>query len=508
MLLKHTFLIKNRFKYIMQAWRGIHDFSVPDGKTYINGSWVAAKNGKTFPVYNPANGETVANVPDCGIEETNEAINGCFDAFKTWRNTTAKERAAFLRRMFELQMKNSNSLAQIITLEGGKTLTESVGEINYGASFFEWFSEEARRIYGDIVPSPFKNKQLFFFREPIGVAGIITPWNFPNAMITRKVAAALAAGCTCVIKPAEDTPLSALAIAKLAEEAKVPPGVINVITTSRNNTASVGKQLCENTKVATISFTGSTAVGKLLFEQSASTIKRVSLELGGNAPFIVFNSADIPKAVTGAMASKFRNSGQTCVCTNRILVQEKIHDEFVTSLAKAMQNQLKVGEGLKPDVTIGPLINENAVRKVERHVEDALQKGANLVLGGKVHSCGKTFFEPTLLTNLKKDMLISKEETFGPVAAIMKFSSEEEAIEIANSTQSGLSGYFYSGDISQIWRVAKALEVGMVGVNEGIFSCAEAAFGGVKESGLGREGSRYGIDEYVQIKYMCLGGLD
>ncbi|GBM16307.1 Succinate-semialdehyde dehydrogenase, mitochondrial [Araneus ventricosus] len=467
MLLKHTFLIKNRFKCIIQGWRRIHDFSVPDGKTYINGSWVAAKNGKTFPVFNPANGETVANVPDCGIEETNEAVDGCYDAFKTWKNTTAKERAAFLRRMFELQMKNSNSLARIITLEGGKTLTESVGEISYGASFFEWFSEEARRIYGDIVPSPFKNRQLFFFREPIGVAGIITPWNFPNAMITRKVAAALAAGCTCVIKPAEDTPLSALAIAQLAEEAKIPPGVINVITTSRNNTVSVGKRLCEHTKVATISFTGSTAVGKLLFEQSASTVKRVSLELGGNAPFIVFNSADVSKAVTGAMASKFRNSGQTCVCTNRILVQEKIHDEFVTALGKAMQNQLKVGEGLKPDVTTGPLINENAVRKFPA-----------VISSGAARSGGT------------------------------RFSSEERLHQIANSTQSGLSGYFFSGDISQIWRVAKSLEVGMVGVNEGIFSCAEAAFGGVKESGLGREGSRYGIDEYVQIKYMCLGGLD
>ncbi|GIX86349.1 succinate-semialdehyde dehydrogenase, mitochondrial [Caerostris extrusa] len=322
-------------------------------------------------------------------------------------------------------------------------------------------------------------------------------------MITRKVGAALAAGCTCVIKPAEDTPLSALAIAQLAEEAKIPPGVINVVTASRNNTPSIGKRMCEHKKIATISFTGSTAVGKLLLEHSAPTVKRVSLELGGNAPFIVFNSANVSKAVAGAIASKFRNSGQTCVCTNRMLVQEGIYDEFIMELKKAMQDQLRVGEGVKPGVTVGPLINENAVKKVEKHVQDALQKGAKLILGGKIHSCGKTFFEPTLLANLKRDMLISEEETFGPVAAIMKFTSEDEALEIANSSRSGLAE-----DISQIWRVAKCLEVGMIGINEGIFSCAESAFGGIKESGLGREGSRYGIDEYVNIKYLCLGGLD
>ncbi|GFS58165.1 succinate-semialdehyde dehydrogenase, mitochondrial [Trichonephila inaurata madagascariensis] len=371
-------------------------------------------------VFNPANGNTIANVPDCGIVETDEAVEAACIAFKTWKDVTAKERAAFLRRMFELQMKSSETLAHIITSEGGKPLAESAGEINYGASFFEWFSEEARRIYGDIVPSPFKNKQMLFLREPVGVAGIITPWNFPNAMITRKVAAALAAGCTCVIKPAEDTPLSALAIAQLAEEAKVPPGVINVVTSSRSNTPSIGKRLCENRNVATISFTGSTSVGKLLLEHSASTVKKVSLELGGNAPFIVFNSANISKAVAGAMVSKFRNSGQTCVCTNKILVQKGIYEEFIAELAKAMQNQLNVGEGMQPGVTVGPLINENAVKKVERHVQDAVEKGAELVLGGKVHSLGKNFFEPTLLRNLKKNMLICGEETFGPVAAVMK----------------------------------------------------------------------------------------
>ncbi|GFS34952.1 succinate-semialdehyde dehydrogenase, mitochondrial [Nephila pilipes] len=454
-------ILKCRFKYIILACKRKYSFSIPEGKTYINGKWISANSGKTFPVLNPANGNTIANVPDCSIVETNEAVEAACIAFKTWKNVTAKERATFLRRMFELQMKNSERLAHIITLEGGKPLAESIGEINYGASFFEWFSEEARRIYGDIVPSPFKNKQMFFLREPVGVAGIITPWNFPNAMITRKVAAALAAGCTCVIKPAEDTPLSALAIAQLAEEAGAPPGVINVVTSSKSSTPSIGKRLCENPNVATISFTGSTSVGKLLLEHSASTVKKVSLELGGNAPFIVFNSANVFKAVAGAMVSKFRNSGQTCVCTNKILVQEGIYEEFIAELAKAMQNQLKVGEGIQPGVTVGPLINENAVKKVERHVQDALEKGAQLVLGGNVHSQGKNFFEPTLIGNLRKDMLICAEETFGPVAAVMKFSSEVEAIEVANSSRSGLAGYFYSEDISQIWRVAKNLEMNM-----------------------------------------------
>ncbi|KAG8198043.1 hypothetical protein JTE90_001878 [Oedothorax gibbosus] len=453
--------VKFRSSSFLTTYKMCSHFSFSKNKTFINGKWVSAKDGKEFPVYNPADGSIVANVPDCTVSELNEAIEGSYDAFKTWKNTTAKERSAILRRLFDLQMKYKDDLARILTLEAGKSLAESVGEISYGASFFEWFSEEARRIYGDIVPSPVKSRQMFFYKQPVGVAGIITPWNFPNAMITRKVGAALAAGCTCVIKPAEDTPLSALAIAQLAEEAKVPPGVINVVTSSRNNTPAIGKGMCEHLKVATISFTGSTAVGKLLLEHSAPFVKRVSLELGGNAPFIVFNSANVSKAVAGAMASKFRNSGQTCVCTNRILVQEDVYDEFCKELTKVMQNQLVVGNGMDSNVTVGPLINENAVKKVNSHVEDALQKGAKLILGGKPHSTGKTFFEPTLLTDIKQNMLICKEETFGPVAGVMKFKSEEEAIEIANSTRSGLAGYFYSEDVSQIWRVAQALEVGM-----------------------------------------------
>lgn len=499
-------ILKCTHKMSFSGMRQIHDF-LPKGKTYINGKWISTQD-KVFPVYNPANGEIISSVPDCSSVEVKEAIDGSYDAFKTWSNTTAKERSSILRKLYDLQMQNKDLLAKIITLEVGKVFKESEGEIVYGASFLEWFSEEARRIYGDVIPSPFKNKQLFVLKQPIGVAGIITPWNFPNAMITRKVGAALAAGCTCIIKPAEDTPLSALALAKLAEEAKVPPGVINVITTSRKNTSNVGKILCESEKVATISFTGSTAVGKILLENSASTVKKVSLELGGNAPFIVFNSAKIPQAVSGLIASKFRNSGQTCVCTNRILVQEGVYDEFIEELTKTMKNQLKVGDGFDQSVNMGPLINEKAVAKVQVHVQDAVKKGANLVLGGQVHSCGKTYFEPTLLTNVQSEMIVCSEETFGPVAAVMKFSSEEEAIKLANSAKTGLAGYFYSEDISQIWRVAKQLEVGMVGVNEGIISMAEVPFGGIKESGIGREGSKFGIDEYTEIKYICLGGLN
>ncbi|XP_054708994.1 succinate-semialdehyde dehydrogenase, mitochondrial-like [Uloborus diversus] len=488
--------------------RPLHHFRFPKDSTYINGKWISAKDGSIFPVSNPADGETLAFVPDCSTVDLDEAINGAHDAFKEWKNTTAKERSYILRKMFNLHMENVGDLAHIITAEVGKPLQESVSEINYGASFLEWFSEEVRRIYGDIVPSPFKNKQMFFIRQPVGVAGIITPWNFPNAMITRKVGAALAAGCTCIIKPAEDTPLSALAFADIADKAGVPPGVINVVTSSRKNTPSIGKKLCESHKVATISFTGSTEVGKMLLMNSASTVKKVSLELGGNAPFIVFNSANVKQAVSGLMASKFRNSGQTCVCTNRILVQDKIHDSFVSELSKAMKNQLIVGNGFDTGVTLGPLINQHAVEKVEGHVKNAIENGANLVIGGKRHSRGGTYFEPTLLTQVTKDMLPFCEETFGPVAAIMKFSTEEEAIEIANSSKSGLAGYFYSEEVAQIVRVAKAIEVGMVGVNEGIISTSEAAFGGIKESGIGREGSRYGIDEYVEMKYICLGGLN
>ncbi|XP_042897453.1 succinate-semialdehyde dehydrogenase, mitochondrial [Parasteatoda tepidariorum] len=450
-MLKH--LLKRKLDVIGRNM--LHTFTIPEGKTFINGKWVSAKSGKEFDVFNPANGEVIAKVPDCNTSDLDDAIHGASEAFKTWSNTTAKERSDALRRMFDILKKHTDSLAKLMTLEMGKSIKEATGEIGYGASFLEWFSEEARRINGEILQSPAKSKQLMIIRQPIGVAGIITPWNFPNAMITRKVGAALAAGCTCVIKPAEDTPLSALAIAQIAEEAKIPSGVINVVTCSRIHTKDIGKKLCEDSKVATISFTGSTAVGKLLLQDCAPYVKRVSLELGGNAPFIVFNSANVSAAADGAIASKFRNSGQA-----------------------------------------------------DRHVKDAVNKGAELVTGGKVHSSGKCFYEPTLLKNVKTDMLICQEETFGPVAGVMKFKSEEEAIEIANTAKTGLAGYFYSQDISQIWRVAKALEVGMVGVNEGIISTAEAPFGGIKESGIGREGSHYGIDEYVNMKYICLGGLN
>lgn len=477
-------------------------------KAFIHGQWVSSKDGKTFPVLNPSTGRRIAEVSDCGVADAEEAIQSAHDAFQTWGGTTTKERSGVLRKLFELQMKYSKDLARIMTEEMGKSLKEAEGEINYGASFLEWFSEEARRIYGEVIPSPVKNKLPVILRQPVGVAGIITPWNFPNAMITRKVGAALAAGCTCVIKPAEDTPLSALAFAQLAEEAKVPPGVINIITASRENTPALGKHLCESPQIGTISFTGSTAVGKLLLKQSASTVKRVSLELGGNAPTIVFDSANLEKAVPGVMASKFRNSGQTCVCTNRILVQSKIHGEFVDKLAQKIKQDLFVGDGFDPKTNVGPLINNNAVQKVERHVMDALDKGANVLLGGKRNPQGENFYEPTLITGVTRNMLVCQEETFGPVAAVVKFDTEDEAVTIANSTRAGLAGYLFSEDISQVWRVAKRLELGMVGVNEGLMSMAEAPFGGVKESGIGREGSRHGIDEYVYIKYVCFGSLE
>lgn len=476
-------------------------------EAYINGKWVAAKSGKTFQVTNPSTGDIIGDVADCNSEDVQLAIDAATEAFKTWGSTTAKERAKLLRAFFDLQNKYQDDLAKIITLEMGKTLKESQGEISYGSSFWEWFAEEARRIYGEVVQSPFPGRRMIFIRQPVGVAGLITPWNFPNAMITRKAGAALAAGCTCVIKPSEDTPYSALALAKIAEEAGFPPGVFNVLPTSRTNTPAVGKLLCESPSVAAISFTGSTAVGKLLLEQSASTVKKVSLELGGNAAFIVFNSADLDKAVAGAIASKFRCTGQTCVCTNRILVQEDIHDEFVTKLAAAMLKELKVGDGFDENASVGPLVNDKAVKKVEQHIIDAKARGGNVVVGGLSHSLGPNFFEPTLITNVTTDMLVCKEETFGPLAAVLKFKTEDEALQIANSVRTGLAGYFFTSDIGQAWRIAEKLQVGMVGVNEGLLTCAEGAFGGVKESGLGREGSKFGIDEFSNIKYICFGNL-
>ncbi|KAG0429831.1 hypothetical protein HPB47_023259 [Ixodes persulcatus] len=476
-----------------------HKYALLNESAYINGKWCPSKSGKTFQVTNPANGDVICSVSDCSVDDVEEAIQSARTAFEGFKNTTAKERSALLLKFYNLQLQHTEELARLMTAENGKPLVESRGEIAYGASFLEWFSAEARRTYGDHVPSPVKGKEMLFIRQPIGVAAIITPWNFPNAMITRKIGAALAAGCTCVIKPAPDTPLSALGPGPAVRGGRLPPGP---------TTPAVGLRLCEHPDVAAVSFTGSSAVGKLLLKQCASTVKKVSLELGGNAPFIVFDSANIDKAVTGALACKFRNTGQTCVSANRILVQDGIHDQFVASLAEAIQQKMKPGNGLEPETTLGPLINAKAVDKVEHHVADAVEKGSTVVLGGKKHSLGGNFFEPTLLTNVQRDMLVCQEETFGPVASIIRFKTEEEAVELANSTRVGLAGYFYSENVSQVWRVAKALEVGMVGVNEGLISCAEGAFGGVKESGLGREGSRYGMDEFMQLKYICFGGLE
>uniref|UniRef100_A0A4W3HRB7 Succinate-semialdehyde dehydrogenase n=1 Tax=Callorhinchus milii TaxID=7868 RepID=A0A4W3HRB7_CALMI len=424
--------------------------------------------------------------------------------FVRWREV---ERSILLRKWYELMMKNKDELARLITSENGKPLHEASAEVVYAASFLEWFAEEARRVYGDVVPSPSPDRRILILKQPIGVASIITPWNFPSAMITRKVGAALATGSTVVVKPAEDTPLSALALAELASQAGIPAGVFNVVPASRANTPAVGEVLCTDPLVAIVSFTGSTATGKILLGHTTNTVKKASMELGGLAPFIVFDSADVDLAVVGALACKFRNTGQTCVCANRFMVQKGIHDVFVEKLAKAMERDLRVGSGFEKETTQGPLINERAVKKVESHISDAVSHGACVVTGGKRHSLGGTFFEPTLLSNVTPDMLCSREETFGPLAPVIKFETEEEALAIANACDVGLAGYFYSRDPAQIWRVAERLEVGIVGVNEALLSTVEAPFGGVKQSGLGREGSKYGIEEYLEIKYVCFGGL-
>lgn len=476
------------------------------GKAYINGSWVTGKEGKTFEVRNPATGELLAEVPDLGAADAEEAIGVAYETFQTWKETTAKERAKILRTWGELLLANQEHLAKLLTLENGKPLNEAKGEIGFSASFFQWYSEEARRTYGDVVPTHNKKLRLVFVRQPVGVAGLITPWNFPAGMIARKAAAALAAGCTTVLKPAEDTPLSALAMAKLGEEAGVPPGVFNILPCSRANAPAIGKTFCESPLVAKISFTGSTATGKVLLQQAASTVKKVSMELGGNAPFIVFNSANVDEAVRGAMTCKYRGSGQTCVCANRILIQEGVYDEFCDKFA-AEAKKLVVGDGMKEGVTQGPLINERGFEKVKRHVEDALQNGGKVLVGGKPHSLGRTFFEPTVISEVTNKAVVFEEETFGPLAALVKFKTEEEAVAIANNSRHGLAGYFYSQDISQAWRVAEKLEVGMVGINESLISLDSIAFGGVKESGLGREGSKYGLDDYMEIKYICFGGI-
>ncbi|XP_065255445.1 succinate-semialdehyde dehydrogenase, mitochondrial [Emys orbicularis] len=472
---------------------------------FVGGRWVQA--AAAFPVLDPASGAELERVADCGVAEARAAVRAAWEAGPGWSAAPAKERSALLRKWYNLMMENKDDLAKIITAENGKPLKEAQGEILYSASFLEWFAEEARRIYGDIIPPSVKDRRLLVLKQPVGVAAVITPWNFPSAMITRKVGAALAAGCTVVVKPAEDTPLSALALAELANQAGIPAGVYNVVPCSQQQTPAVGEALCTDPLVAKISFTGSTATGKVLLHHAAGTVKRISMELGGHAPFIVFDSADVDRAVAGALASKYRNSGQTCVCTNRFLVQKRIHDAFVEKFAKAIEKELHVGNGFDEGTTQGPLINEKAVGKVERHISDAVSQGASIVTGGKRHSFGKNFFEPTLLSNVTTNMLCTQEETFGPLAPVIKFDTEAEAVAIANSANVGLAGYFYSQDPAQIWRVAEQLEVGIVGVNEGLVSSVECPFGGVKQSGLGREGSKYGIDEYLEIKYVCFGGL-
>lgn len=471
-------------------------------KAFINGHFSHALDKSTFQVCNPFNNETIANVADCGIEDTRLAINHANEAFKSWRCLTGIERGQILRKWYELQLENLDDLATILTHEQGKPFIESKGEIRYGASFVEWFSEEAKRVYGDTIPGHQRDKRIVVLKQPVGVAAAITPWNFPNAMITRKVAPALAAGCTVVVKPPRLAPLSSLALAVLAREAGFPPGVINFVTSS--NAALVGGELAMNPVVRKVSFTGSTEIGKALIKQCADNVKRVSMELGGNAPFIVFDDADIDKAVKGALDSKYRNAGQTCVCTNRIFAQEGIFQEFTRKLTNAVRDQ-KIGNGMNEDVTIGPLIEEKAVQFIEGVVNDAVNKGATILTGGKRHGLVKDtlLFEPTVLINVNPDMKVFSEEIFGPVAPVFKFKTEEEVINLANNTPYGLAAYFYGSDHARIWRVAEALEYGMVGINTGLISTTVAPFGGMKNSGFGREGSKYGIEEYLEIKYLC-----
>jgi succinate-semialdehyde dehydrogenase/glutarate-semialdehyde dehydrogenase len=469
----------------------------------IGGKWVQAESGKTIAVRNPATGEVIGNVPAMSAAETRRAIEAADAAFAGWRAMLAKQRAAILRKLNDLMLANTDDLAAIMTAEQGKPLAESKGEIAYAASFIEWFAEEGKRVYGDTIPQNAKGRRIIVQKDPIGVFAAITPWNFPAAMITRKAGPGWAAGCTGVIRPASQTPFSALALAVLAERAGMPPGVCNVITGPSGET---GKELTSNPLVRKLSFTGSTEVGRVLIEQCAKTIKKTSMELGGNAPFIVFDDADLDAAVQGAMASKYRNTGQTCVCANRILVQDGVYDAFAQKL-KAATEALKVGNGMEPGVTQGPLINADAVKKVEEHIADATSKGASVVTGGKRHSRGGNFFEPTILVNVPREALIFSEETFGPVAPLFRFKTDEEAVRLANDTEFGLAAYFYARDIGRIFRVAEALEYGIIGINEGIISTEVAPFGGVKQSGLGREGSKYGIEEYLEIKYLALGGI-
>ena len=481
----------------------LKDMSLLRQQAFIDGAWVDALDGATHAVVNPSTGAEIARVPDMGADETEQAIDAAARALPAWRARSAKDRAGLLRRWYELILANQEDLAVLMTCEHGKPLAEARGEVAYGASFVEWFAEEGKRVYGETIPAPTPDKRLIAIRQPVGVTAAITPWNFPIAMITRKVAPALAAGCTSVVKPAEATPLCALALAELAQRAGIPAGVLNIVTTARP--AVVGGVLTASPVVRKLSFTGSTPVGKRLMAQCADTVKRLSLELGGNAPFIVFDDADLDAAVAGAMASKYRNAGQTCVCANRILVQDGIYDAFAARLAEAAA-ALQVDDGLAAGAQVGPLINAAALAKVEGLVGDALVKGAQLVTGGTRHPHGGWFYTPTVLAGITADMRIAREEIFGPVAPLFRFKTDEEAIALANDTPYGLAAYFYSRDIHRVWRVAEALEYGMVGINEGMISNEMAPFGGVKESGVGREGSRHGIDEYLEIKYLCMGG--
>ncbi len=472
-------------------------------KAYINGLWVAASNNKTYQITNPANGELLATVPSMSSLDTEQAIAAANAALPAWKQRTAKDRSQLLRRWFDLIMQHQDELAKIMTQEQGKPLAEAKGEIAYAASFVEWFAEEAKRIDGEVLQGHQPDKRLLVLKQPVGVVAAITPWNFPSAMITRKAAPALAAGCTLVLKPAPQTPLSALALAQLAEQAGIPAGVFNVVTADAEDARKVGEVLTASPIVRKLSFTGSTAVGIHLMQACAPTLKKLSLELGGNAPFIVFDDADLDAAVEGAIISKYRNAGQTCVCANRIYVQASVYDAFAEKFTAAVA-KLKVGSGLEAGVEIGPLINQSAVEKVERHLNDALAKGGKLLLGGKRHALGANFFEPTIISGATQAMLIAKEETFGPLAPLFSFADEAEVIELANATEYGLAAYFYANNLSRVWKVAEALEYGMVGINTGLISTEVAPFGGIKSSGLGREGSRHGLDEYLEMKYLCM----
>ena len=481
----------------------LNDAALFRTQAYINGTWTDAEDGATFDILNPATGDVIGNVPKMGAAETARAIDAANAAWPAWRAKTAKERGAIMRRWFNLMLEHTDDLATIMVTEMGKPLAEAKGEVAYAASFVEWFAEEAKRVYGDTIPGHMADKRIVVTKEPIGVVAAITPWNFPAAMITRKCAPAIAAGCPVVIKPAEDTPYSAFALCELAERAGIPAGIINVVT---GDPVAIGGELTSNPIVRKLSFTGSTPVGKLLMRQCADTVKKTSMELGGNAPFIVFDDADLDAAVAGAMICKFRNTGQTCVCANRIYVQAGVYDAFAEKLAAAV-SALKVANGFEGGAQQGPLINQKALDKVQDHVSDALAKGAKALVGGKPHDLGMTFFEPTVLTDVTPDMKMSSDETFGPVAPLYKFDTEEEVIQKANDTPFGLAAYFYAQGINRVWKVAEALEYGIIGINEGLISTAEAPFGGVKESGVGREGSKYGIEDFLEVKYMCMGGI-